>query len=97
MAMMLVRGCVLAALAACGATATSVTPPEPTPAPAASSPPADQGTAAAQKPHQHDDSLTGVIDQPAPPWQVSQWFNSPPLSLEQLRGKVVLVRWFMGP
>jgi peroxiredoxin len=44
-----------------------------------------------------DDSLTGVIDQPAPPWQVSQWFNSPPLTLEQLRGKVVLVRWFMGP
>jgi peroxiredoxin len=38
-----------------------------------------------------------MIDQPAPPLQVSQWFNSPPLSLEQLRGKVVLVRWFMGP
>ena len=95
--MMLVRGCVLAALAACGATATSVNEPAPTPAAAASSPHADQDTTAAHKPHQHDDSLTGVIDQPAPPWQVSQWFNSPPLSLEDLRGKVVLVRWFMGP
>ena len=95
--MMLVRGCVLAALAACGATATSVNEPAPapTPAAAASSPHAD--ATAAHKPHQHDDSLTGVIDQPAPPWQVSQWFNSPPLSLEDLRGKVVLVRWFMGP
>jgi thiol-disulfide isomerase/thioredoxin len=38
-----------------------------------------------------------VVDQPAQPWQVAQWFNSAPLSLEQLRGKVVLVRWFMGP
>src|SRR5882724_10591658 len=97
--MMLVRGCVLAALAACGATATSVNEPAPTPTPAvaASSPHADQGTAAAQTPRPRDDSLTGVIDQPAPPWQVSQWFNSPPISLEDLRGKVVLVRWFMGP
>jgi peroxiredoxin len=67
------------------------------PAPVASSAPADQATTTAQKPHQGDDSLTGVIDQPAPPWQVSQWFNSPPLSLEDLRGKVVLVRWFTGP
>lgn len=44
-----------------------------------------------------DDSLVGVVDQPAPPFQVSQWFNSDPLSLEDLRGKVVFVRWFMGP
>ena len=97
MPMMLVRGCVLAALAACGATATSVTPSEPTPAPVASSATADQASSAAETPRPHDDSLTGVIDQPAPPWQVSQWFNSPPLSLEDLRGKVVLVRWFTGP
>lgn len=46
---------------------------------------------------QVNDSLEGVIDQPAKPWQVSQWFNSPPLTLEGLRGQVVLVRWFMGP
>lgn len=78
-------------LTACGAAAT----PAQTPAPAraASDPPAAQAPAHRRP----DDSLTGVLDQPAPPWQVSQWFNSPPLSLEQLRGKVVFVRWFMGP
>jgi peroxiredoxin len=64
--------------------------------------------APAPSPHQHhaaavpaerktDDTLVGVIDQPAPPFQVSQWFNSEPLALEDLRGKVVFVRWFMGP
>jgi thiol-disulfide isomerase/thioredoxin len=83
----------LAALAACGATATSVKPP----APATSDPAAPRDAPAARAPRHIDDNLVGVIDQPAPPWQVSQWFNSPPLSLEQLRGKVVLVRWFMGP
>jgi thiol-disulfide isomerase/thioredoxin len=28
---------------------------------------------------------------------VSTWFNSPPLTLSDLRGKVVVVRWFMSP
>jgi len=100
--MMIARGSLFAALVACGAPAAQ--------APAAGSVPAprDPGTAAAAPApvpaatpaaarRQVDDSLTGVIDQPAPPWQVSQWFNSEPLSLEQLRGKVVFVRWFMGP
>src|ERR1041385_6571534 len=88
--MILVRGSVLIALAACGAAANPTPPASPATSPAAPA-------AAAPKPRHVDDSLVGVIDQPAPPWQVSQWFNSPPLSLEQLRGKVVLVRWFMGP
>ena len=30
----------------------------------------------------------------APPLQFDQWLNSPPLSLEDLRGRVVLVRWW---
>jgi len=30
-------------------------------------------------------------------WQVQEWFNSRPLSLSQLRGRVVLVRWWTGP
>ncbi|MBI4597035.1 MAG: redoxin family protein, partial [Candidatus Omnitrophica bacterium] len=31
-------------------------------------------------------------------WEVSDWLNSrQPLSLEQLRGRVVLVRWWTGP
>jgi len=100
--MKIVRGCLMAALVACGA----ATPPAEAPSPAANATPAanaandphaDHHATAARAKRQTDDSLTGVIDQPAPPWQVSQWFNSPSLSLEQLRGKVVLVRWFMGP
>jgi peroxiredoxin len=30
----------------------------------------------------------------APPWQVSRWFNSAPLSLADLRGRVVVVHAF---
>jgi len=86
--MTIARGWFLAALAACGGTAVPSTP--------ASEPHAVAPTVA-PAPKPPDDSVTGVIDQPAPPWQVSQWFNSPPLSLEQLRGKVVFVRWFTDP
>jgi peroxiredoxin len=32
-----------------------------------------------------------------PEWTATTWFNSPPLRLADLRGKVVLVRWFMSP
>jgi peroxiredoxin len=32
----------------------------------------------------------------APAWEVSDWIGSPPLTLDGLRGKVVLVRWFMS-
>ena len=88
------RGCLLLALAACGA--PSPAPQSPAPAPSATAAPS-AGGAPAVHPHHHDDSVVGVIDQPAPPWQVAQWFNSPPLALEDLRGKVVLVRWFMDP
>jgi peroxiredoxin len=35
-----------------------------------------------------------LIGKPAPAWEASDWINSPPLSLSELRGKVVLVRWF---
>jgi len=94
---MMQRACLIAALAACGAAATPASPPA---APASAPAPAPAPVAAGQAGHaghHHDDDLTGVIDQPAPPLQVSQWFNSPPLALDQLRGKVVLVRWFMGP
>lgn len=40
--------------------------------------------------HAGDDRL-GV---PAPPFRFDDWLNSEPLSLEQLRGKVVLIRWW---
>jgi peroxiredoxin len=35
-----------------------------------------------------------LVGKPAPAWEVSDWMNSPPLSVAALRGKVVLVRWF---
>jgi peroxiredoxin len=38
-----------------------------------------------------------MIGQPAPEWQVSDWMNSPALHLKDLRGKVVLVRWWTAP
>ena len=38
-----------------------------------------------------------LIGTKAPSWDVSEWLNSQPLSLEHLRGRVVLVRWWTGP
>ena len=38
-----------------------------------------------------------LIGQPAPAWNLEQWINSKPLRLEDLRGKVVLVRWWTAP
>ena len=35
-----------------------------------------------------------TILRPAPPWQVSRWFNSSPLTLDDLRGRVVVVHAF---
>ncbi|MEO8215020.1 MAG: TlpA disulfide reductase family protein [Myxococcales bacterium] len=37
-----------------------------------------------------------MIGTAAPPWTVSDWIGSDPMTLESLRGKVVLVRWFMS-
>jgi peroxiredoxin len=44
-----------------------------------------------------DDNVRDVVGHPAPAWDVGPWFNSAPLALADLRGKVVLVRWFMSP
>ena len=38
-----------------------------------------------------------LIGTKAPGWDVSEWLNSQPLRLSQLRGRVVLVRWWTGP
>jgi peroxiredoxin len=39
--------------------------------------------------------MSNTIARPAPPWQVTQWFNTDqPLSLEALRGKVVVLEAF---
>src|SRR5262245_56737229 len=40
------------------------------------------------------DSPRDVLDQPARAWTFDRWVDNPPLTLESLRGKVVLVRWF---
>lgn len=44
-----------------------------------------------------DIDVSGIVGKPAPGWNLAQWFNSPPLTMESLRGQVVLVRWFMSP
>jgi peroxiredoxin len=36
-----------------------------------------------------------LIGTPAPQWQNQQWLNSKPLTLSELKGKVVLLRFFM--
>jgi peroxiredoxin len=38
-----------------------------------------------------------LIGSRAPEWTVSHWINSPALRLSELRGKVVLVRWWTAP
>jgi thiol-disulfide isomerase/thioredoxin len=37
-----------------------------------------------------------LVGKPAREWEATEWINSPPLTLSGLRGKVVLVRWFMS-
>ncbi|WP_437996874.1 redoxin family protein [Sorangium sp. So ce185] len=44
-----------------------------------------------------DHDVSGVVGAPPPAWDVGPWYNSPPLTPADLRGKVVLVRWFMSP
>lgn len=38
-----------------------------------------------------------LLNQPAPEWSVTNWINSAPLHLKDLKGKVVLVRWWTAP
>ena len=50
-------------------------------------------------PHAHGatesaDSPADLIGKPARAWTFTRWVDTPPLTLEGLRGKVVLVRWF---
>jgi len=42
-----------------------------------------------------DDSLP--LGKSVGEWKVADWYNSRPLKLKDLRGKVVLVRWWTGP
>ena len=38
-----------------------------------------------------------LLGKPAPEWQATNWINTAPLTLRELRGKVVLVRWWTAP
>lgn len=40
---------------------------------------------------------TDLIQTEALEWTVSDWFNSSPLTLSDLKGKVVLIKWWTGP
>lgn len=53
-------------------------------------------SAAAAKTRRPTADGADLIGRPAPPFEVSEWLQSPPLTLADLKGKVVLVRWFMS-
>ncbi len=44
-----------------------------------------------------DDQGAALLGAKAKEWHLEQWQNSTPLTLEELKGKVVLVRWWMAP
>lgn len=44
--------------------------------------------------HGDADSPATVLDKPARAWSFTRWVDAKPLTLEGLRGRVVLVRWF---
>ena len=55
------------------------------------------GVAGAPDPHGATldaDSPAELLDKPARAWTFTRWLDTRPLTLEGLRGKVVLVRWF---
>ncbi len=52
-----------------------------------------QGMAGAPSPEVAD-SPAELLDQPARAWSFDRWLRTRPLTLESLRGKVVLTRWF---
>jgi thiol-disulfide isomerase/thioredoxin len=42
----------------------------------------------------HPDSGAELIGTPAPKWTFDRWLRTKPMSVESLRGKVVLLRWW---
>jgi thiol-disulfide isomerase/thioredoxin len=49
---------------------------------------------ASAEPSDYQGDLLGTQ---APEWEVEHWMHSDPVHLKDLRGKVVLVRWWTGP
>ncbi|AUX36045.1 uncharacterized protein SOCE836_082510 [Sorangium cellulosum] len=89
----------LAALAlACAASPEPVPAAAPAPAePAAPAPSPESAPLTSGGDPGFDHDVSGVVGAPPPAWDVGPWYNSPPLTPADLRGKVVLVRWFMSP
>jgi peroxiredoxin len=81
----------LLAAAACAAHGAPPPPSSPSVEVAASA--SSGGGSEARGPAHQGDELLGTQ---AREWHVDHWFNSPPLSLADLRGHVVLVRWFVS-
>jgi peroxiredoxin len=79
---------VAVAAVACSRAATDPGPTSAKPSPASAHPgglaPADPAL---------DDDLVGTT---VPEWTAEEWINTAPLTLRELHGRVVLVRWFMG-
>ncbi|WP_394835727.1 redoxin family protein [Pendulispora rubella] len=75
-----------AALLGCSACGGSSSPPQ-APSPTTT-------TTAAEPAREARSSVESLYGKPAPEWQPESWINSPPLRLADLRGKVVLVRWW---
>ena len=44
-----------------------------------------------------DDDTSALLGRAPSELQASHWLSSPPLTLADLRGRVVFVRWFMAP
>ncbi|HEY2955650.1 MAG TPA: redoxin domain-containing protein [Candidatus Eisenbacteria bacterium] len=58
-----------------------------------------RGAGNAHEAHGHVESAAAepgadLVGRPAPAWSFERWIGTAPLSLESLRGKVVLVRWW---
>ena len=89
------------ALAACGTASAPAPAPATAPgvasASAAAAPasvtPADPALVAIGPEAETIDATT-LVGEPAPPFEVDSWMSSPALTVEALRGQVVLVRWF---
>lgn len=91
--------CLIAAAgaASCLAAAAAAAPPHgaggrspagPSTRSAPSTPPAPVASSA------ETDAIAALVGTTPPEWQAQGWLNSPPLRLADLRGKVVLVRWW---
>jgi peroxiredoxin len=55
---------------------------------------ADHGHAETHAAHGDADSPAAVLDKPARAWSFTRWVDTRPMTLDGLRGRVVLVRWF---